>query len=79
MSAKIDAQRDVVDVAEDRSPAIPRHQAVEDAPRDNAGVLAAVRDHDLRHDAGGFQTSPDIGAMFHRSDRHHNFVFRPGS
>jgi hypothetical protein len=39
---KIDAGRNVVDIAEDRIPAVMRHHAIKDPPADDAGILAAV-------------------------------------
>jgi hypothetical protein len=47
--AKIDAERDVVDVAKNRVAAILRHQAIEYAAGDDAGILAAIGDRYASH------------------------------
>jgi hypothetical protein len=44
MMSKIDADRGVVDVAKNRVVAAPRDEPIEDAPRNDARVVAAVRD-----------------------------------
>jgi hypothetical protein len=49
VGAKIDSDRDAVDVHEHAVLAVMSGKAVEDAPRDGRSVRTAVRDRDLRH------------------------------
>jgi hypothetical protein len=49
VGAKIDAERDVIDVHEHRLLAVLRGEAIEDPPGDRRAVGAAVGDQDRRH------------------------------
>ena len=49
MGAKIDAERDVVDVAENRLAPIARDEPIEDAAGDDPGIFPPVGDRDARH------------------------------
>jgi len=49
LSAKIGAERDIIDVHEHRFLAVIGRQVIENAAGDGGGIGAAIRDHDCRH------------------------------
>jgi len=49
VGAKIDAERNIIDIQEYRFLVVVRDQAIEDAPGNCRRIGAAVRDNDRRH------------------------------
>ncbi len=49
MLAKVNAERDAVDVHENRVFAIMIGETIADAPGDGIGIQTAIGNHDLRH------------------------------
>jgi hypothetical protein len=69
MDAKIDARRDIVDIAEDRFPAIMGGEPVEDSARHRLGIRTAVGNGDLGHQSRSCRVSNILTSELSRRGR----------